>query len=104
MRIAFWLGLIIIGLIPTIVKREQKKQTPHMNDRKHEATSMSHEHGIKMEASSIPHKHETKMGVSSMPHKHETGHYTAMADASKLPEGYILLNGEPVRVADLDVK
>ncbi len=30
--------------------------------------------------------------------------YTATCDASKLPKGYILLNGEPVRVADLDEK
>ena len=40
----------------------------------------------------------------TMPHKHETGHYTSMSDASKLPPGYILLNGEPVRVADLEGK
>ena len=40
----------------------------------------------------------------AMPHKHEKNHYTAMADASKLPKGYILLNGEPVRVADLEGK
>jgi hypothetical protein len=40
----------------------------------------------------------------SMPHVHSEGHYTSMADASKLPPGYILLNGEPVRVADLEGK
>ncbi len=40
----------------------------------------------------------------TMPHKHEKSHYTSMADASKLPKGYILLNGEPVRVADLEGK
>ena len=40
----------------------------------------------------------------TMPHKHEKNHYTSMADASKLPKGYILLNGEPVRVADLEGK
>ncbi len=40
----------------------------------------------------------------TMPHKHEKDHYTSMADASKLPKGYILLNGEPVRVADLEGK
>ena len=46
--------------------------------------------------------HDTKPGA--MPHKHETSHYTSMCDASKLPKGYILLNGEPVRVADLEDK
>lgn len=40
----------------------------------------------------------------AMPHKHEKGHYTSMPDVSKLPPGYILLNGEPVRVADLEGK
>lgn len=47
---------------------------------------------------------EKKKESSAMPHKHETKHYTATCDASKLPKGYILLNGEPVRVADLDEK
>ena len=42
--------------------------------------------------------------AGTMPHKHEKNHYTSMADASKLPKGYILLNGEPVRVADLEGK
>lgn len=68
------------------------------------------------EASSMPHKHR-ESGVydtfnrkswrndsGSMPHKHEKSHYTAMMDVSKLPPGYILLNGEPVRVADLEGK
>ena len=43
-----------------------------------------------------------KNDSGAMPHKHEKKHYTSMADASKLPKGYILLNGEPVRVADLE--
>ncbi len=68
------------------------------------------------ESSAMPHKHR-ESGVydsynrkswlnnsGAMPHKHESGHYTAMMDASKLPPGYILLNGEPVRVADLEGK
>ena len=66
------------------------------------------------QASAMPHQHK-KEGVydtynkkgnesGTMPHKHETGHYTSMADVSKLPPGYILLNGEPVRVADLEGK
>ena len=64
----------------------------------------------------MPHRHR-KVGMydtynkksflndsGTMPHKHEKGHYTSMADTSKLPPGYILLNGEPVRVADLEGK
>ena len=40
----------------------------------------------------------------AQPHRHETKKYKSMADASSLPPGYILLNGEPVRVADLEGK
>ncbi len=46
--------------------------------------------------------HSTESG--SMAHDHFTGKYRSMADASQLPPGYILLNGEPVRVADLEGK
>ena len=68
------------------------------------------------ESGSMAHKHRAaghydtynkkRFGQESgaMPHKHEKKHYTSMADASKLPPGYILLNGEPVRVADLEGK
>ena len=68
------------------------------------------------ESSAMPHEHR-KSGVydtynkkswrndsGTMPHKHEAGHYTSMMDVSRLPKGYILLNGEPVRVADLEGK
>ena len=40
----------------------------------------------------------------SMPHEHRNEKYVSMADASNLPKGYIPLNGEPVRVADLEGK
>ncbi len=46
--------------------------------------------------------HSTESG--SMAHDRFTGKYRSMADASQLPPGYILLNGEPVRVADLEGK
>ena len=56
----------------------------------------------------IPHSHKEKKFHStesgSMAHDHFTGKYRSMADASQLPPGYILLNGEPVRVADLEGK
>ena len=42
--------------------------------------------------------------AGAQPHVHETRKYKSMADASQLPKGYILLNGEPVRVADLEGK
>ncbi|SEL19867.1 hypothetical protein SAMN04487770_10738 [Butyrivibrio sp. ob235] len=70
----------------------------------------------KREASSMPHAHKSagvyntynrknaRNDAGAMPHRHDKGHYTSMSDASRLPKGYILLNGEPVRVADLDGK
>ena len=68
------------------------------------------------ESGAMPHRHREsgvydtynrksfRNDTGAMPHRHEKGHYTSMADASKLPPGYILLNGEPVRVADLEGK
>ena len=73
--------------------------------------------GMAKEPSAMPHEHrrpgkyDTFSGrkthnrePGAMPHKHETKKYTSQADASQLPPGYILLNGEPVRVADLEGK
>ncbi|MCR5669711.1 MAG: hypothetical protein K6G10_01780 [Butyrivibrio sp.] len=73
--------------------------------------------GKKMgQAPSMPHVHPTPgthvtfnkksrdNSSGTMPHSHEREKYVSMADASHLPPGYILLNGEPVRVADLEGK
>ena len=115
-RFLFSLVFIVIACIPGIVKQTQKGQnskTPGQNSRIPAAKGTS---TIKPEPSAVPHKHkkegvyetyskkthDTKSGA--MPHKHETKHYTSMSDASNLPKGYILLNGEPVRVADLENK
>ncbi|MBE5843273.1 MAG: hypothetical protein E7302_03700 [Butyrivibrio sp.] len=97
--------VIWIGILVVIGGRFRKK-----------ITGSSAMESSRREASSMPHKHR-ESGVydtfnrkswrndsGSMPHKHEKSHYTAMMDVSKLPPGYILLNGEPVRVADLEGK
>ena len=69
-----------------------------------------------MQSSSMPHVHKAdgvyetynkksrRNDSGSMPHEHDRGHYKPMPDVSTLPKGYVLLNGEPVRVADLDNK
>lgn len=86
---------ILIGVISSIKKA--------VKARKGESSSMPHAH-------SKPGKYDTynkktKSNTSgAMPHRHESKKYTSMSDASKLPPGYILLNGEPVRVADLEGK
>ena len=46
--------------------------------------------------------HNTQSG--SMPHEHSNKKFTTLPDVSKLPPGYILLNGEIVRVKDLENK
>ena len=69
-----------------------------------ESGSMAHEHRESGVYDSYNRKNKWN-DSGTMPHKHETRKYTAsMSDASKLPPGYILLNGEPVRVADLEGK
>ena len=82
------------GTIPTIttqpVRPAQSSAMPHVHKPANQYESYSKK------------THNKQSGA--MPHKHEKGHYTSMADASKLPPGYILLNGEPVRVADLEGK
>lgn len=79
-----------------------KKQTGAM-DKGKESSSMPHKHRESGVYDTFNRKNK-RNDSGAMPHKHEKGHYTSMSDASKLPPGYILLNGEPVRVADLDGK
>ena len=94
--------LIIIFYVVVIVfvfAAKKKKMSDIMN----KMGSMPHAH--KPEGVYETYNKKTRKNDSgAMPHKHEKGHYTSMADASKLPKGYILLNGEPVRVADLEGK
>ena len=105
-RVVIYLIFILIACVPSIVKRTQKGKNPKMSGtipQKSEAPSMPHKHkkdGVYESYSSKTHN----ANAGAMPHKHETAHYTSMCDASKLPKGYILLNGEPVRVADLEDK
>ncbi len=101
--------ILYVGIISYVVLAIRKKKLGQGNGPANGAQRTS-------ESGSMAHKHRTaghydtfnkkKFGRESgaMPHKHEKTHYTSMADASKLPPGYILLNGEPVRVADLEGK
>ena len=76
---------------------------PQMQVRPAQSSAMPHVH----RPSGVYDTYNKKSGRNdsgTMPHKHESGHYTSMMDVSKLPKGYILLNGEPVRVADLEGK
>ncbi len=86
-------GLIIWSIISALKKKrgaaETGMQQQNMPTKKYDTYNKK---SLFRESGSMPHKHETKKYTSSM------------ADASKLPPGYILLNGEPVRVADLEGK
>lgn len=97
--------LLFIG-IPRIIKnvrRSRENQMPGAAAQKPEASAMPHKHKREGVYETYSRKtHNARPGA--MPHKHETRHYTSMSDASNLPKGYILLNGEPVRVADLEGK
>jgi hypothetical protein len=97
--------LLFIG-IPRIIKnvrRSRENQMPGAAVQKPEASAMPHKHKREGVYETYSRKtHNARPGA--MPHKHETRHYTSMSDASNLPKGYILLNGEPVRVADLEGK
>ena len=97
--------LFFIG-IPRIIKnvrRSRENQMPGAAAQRPEASAMPHKHKREGVYETYSRKtHNARPGA--MPHKHETRHYTSMSDASNLPKGYILLNGEPVRVADLEGK
>ena len=105
-RIIIYAAFILIAFIPGIMKRIEKgqnSQMPGAGANRPEASSMPHKHKKDGVYETYSRKtHDKNSGA--MPHKHETKHYTSMCDASNLPKGYILLNGEPVRVADLEDK
>lgn len=105
-RVIIYLAFIFIAFIPGIMKQVQKsknQQTSGASPQKPEASAVPHKHKKEGVYETYSKKtHNAKPGA--MPHKHENGHYTSMSDASNLPKGYILLNGEPVRVADLEGK
>ena len=110
MEDVFSLLIVVVITIVVCLNRQKKK----LREQQPGAAS-STKIGIP-ESGAMPHNHR-KVGSydtfnkkrfgqepGAMPHKHEKKHYTSMADTSKLPPGYILLNGEPVRVADLEGK
>ena len=107
-------AVFYLAVIAAVIYKVKKKggitgagidmKTPQIPGMPRESGAMPHEH-------KKPGKYETFSGrkthsreSGAMPHKHETKKCTSQADASHLPPGYILLNGEPVRVADLEGK
>ena len=105
MESLFTVLVVVIAVLLTVSKKKGVKNTPSSVDNvRQEPSAMPHKHPKEGSHVSFSGKttHNTKSG--SMPHKHEKNKYKSMADASKLPPGYILLNGEPVRVADLEGK
>lgn len=88
------------GSVPA---RSVQNQGTFQMTRPSQSSAMPHQHKPAGKYESYSKKtHNRQSGA--MPHKHEKGHYTSMPDVSTLPPGYILLNGEPVRVADLEGK
>lgn len=104
---------IIISVISTI-KNRRKKLPPNSSagQGRPESGSMPHRHETakyhNSSSGSMPHRHESRKyhnkESGAMDYDRNKARYRSMADASNLPKGYILLNGEPVRVADLEGK
>ena len=88
--------LVVFILISMLLR---KKSSPKPK----ETSAMPHEHKRAGSYDTFNKKSPVNT-AGAQPHVHETKKYTSMSDASKLPPGYILLNGEPVRVADLEGK
>ena len=121
LSIAIW--IIIIGAV-LIRNKKTKSQNSNASSAQSSVRQPSVQNsvwkpsarGIVMQSSSMPHVHKAdgvyetynkksrRNDSGSMPHEHDRGHYKPMPDVSTLPKGYVLLNGEPVRVADLDNK
>ncbi len=105
-------GIVIFGVVRTIKKKKQSQilQNPPKDSR--ESGAIPHVHETKKyhnrQPGSMPHKHDNKKyhnkESGAMDYDRNKAKYRSMADASQLPKGYILLNGEPVRVADLEGK
>ncbi|MCR5156838.1 MAG: hypothetical protein K6C96_09170 [Butyrivibrio sp.] len=106
--------LFYVAVIAAVIYKVKKKGgitgagtrpgTPQIPGMSKEPSSMPHEHRRAGNYDTFSGKKTHNRASGSMSHKHETKKYTSQADASKLPPGYILLNGEPVRVADLEGK
>ncbi len=91
-------------------KVNQKRSTPAPAQRRVQKGAAP----VPRESSAMPHKHN-ESGVydsynkhkrdnsdGAMPHSHGNALRGPRYDSSKLPKGYILLNGEPVSVKDLE--
>jgi hypothetical protein len=80
-----------------------KNESSAMGWNKRESSSMPK--GQKKQGKYVTYNKKSFFNDSgAQPHRHETKKYKSMAYASNLPPVYILLNGEPVRVADLEGK
>ncbi len=104
--------VVIIGVVYKIKKKggvagagiDKRPGTPAGPAARAESSAMPHEHRKAGSYDTFSGRKIHNRESGSMPHKHEYKKYTSQADASKLPPGWILLNGEPVRVADLEGK
>ena len=122
-------GVVIFSIVRAIKKRKNALPPEYKTVVSPKTNSSAMRQGFPKESSSMPQGFPRESGAmkhahrkpgkydtfnkktkfhskesGSMPHEHRNEKYVSMADASNLPKGYILLNGEPVRVADLEGK
>lgn len=111
-------GIVIVAIIMRIMKPGKNSKPAGSTGTSKTITSVNYKDFSKdlshrREASAMPHKHK-ESGVydsankhrannsdGAMPHSHNEVKYKHI-DVATLPKGYILLNGEPVRTADLE--
>ncbi len=112
-------GIILVFILIRVMGRTSGKNTKKVSQQRSipAPTTRKVQKGaapVPRESSAMPHKHN-ESGVydtynrhkkdnsdGAIPHSHGNALRGPRYDSSKLPKGYILLNGEPVRVKDLE--
>lgn len=93
-------GLIIVIIVICYVWYSVKKAKKNMQK---QSSAMPHEHRKPGQYDTHnPKRRDNSNGT--IPHEHATNALRKRVDVASLPKGYILLNGEPVKVSDLENK
>ncbi|MCR5404109.1 MAG: hypothetical protein K6E91_09895 [Butyrivibrio sp.] len=97
------LSVVIVMIFTVLVMIKKKDAFRGNKDMNQTSSAMPHKH--KPEGHYDTFNKKTKYNTAgAQPHVHSSMKYKPMPDINTLPKGYILLNGEPVRVADLEGK
>ena len=96
-------GLIIVIIVVCYVWYSVKKAKKNAPKQASESSAMPHQHRKPGQYDTHnPKRRDNSNGT--IPHEHATNALRKRVDVASLPKGYILLNGEPVKVSDLENK